>query len=652
VPPQRPRNHVLETLSRQAFDRIVPPEWVVRPVDEDYGLDREVEIFEGAQATGLSFKVQLKASERTAAAGPSRRIRTDTVGYWKSIDVPVLIVYFAADTGLLYGRWAHTVGREPGFDRDSKTTTVAFSDEEVLTADVVRKRLLEEVEVLRGLRSGRLARPLPLRLAVDDGAVGGLTSTRVAVRLRQAVRERGLDGDVHFLPPQDTGRAVLVSVSAEERAPVLRVALPSDLASLRVTLGEGEYSARDVAGRLTDDVLTAVGFVIEGTGATGPAGRLFAVSAESSSLTSIADVAFACASVMEQEGLARPAARLAMRCWASADPDQRELGDVYYLALLPHLGALTAGDRDEFVDAMERRAAAYADAAPGRAGPAHYNLGKCLNALGRMGEALDAMDAAVTLDRRYTRRGYFFRERGGMRWSAGGFADAAEDYRTALGLGDDPGELLPLLADALLHAGEYAAAQDAVAGWSPTGHDHDRMATILRTAVAELMSVVGLESQDRSAATEVDIDAAGDDPEALIALLRTTDALDPRVWLRLAIDDGRALPRLMLVAQVALNSATGWALACVQALTGPGPPDPALVEAIVASGHGLSDTPFDEAIEEVLSDWQDPDAAEAVRAEVYRLLDRLSVASSPTVVRLLPAEDGTEGGEDDAGAWC
>lgn len=650
MPPQRTRNHVLETLSRQAFERLVPAEWVVRPVDEDYGVDREVEIFEGGQATGLSFKVQLKASERTAAAGPSRRIRTDTVGYWKSIDVPVLIVYFAADTGLLYGRWAHTVGREPGFDRDSRTTTVAFSDEEVLTADVIQGRLLAEVEVLRGLRSGRLPRPLPLRLAVDDGAVGGLTPARVAVRLRQAVRERGLDGDVHLLPPQEDGPAVLVSVSAEERGSVLRVALPSDLASLRVTLGEPKYSAPDVPGRLTDDVLTAVGFVVEQTGATGPAGRLFAVSAEASSLTSIPDVALSCASVMAHEGLARPASRVAMRCWASAVPDEHQLGDVYYLALLPHLGELTPGDQDEFVDAMQRRAAADAGAAPGHAGPAHYNLGKCLNALGRTEEALDAMDAAAALDPRYTRRDYFFRERGGMRWSAGEFEDAAEDYRTALGLGADPGELVPLLADALLHAGKYAAAQDALAGWSPTGHDHDRLATVLRTAVGELRSVVGLDSQDRSAATEAGIDAAGDDAEALIGLLRTTDALDPRVWLRLAVNDGRALPRLMLVAQVALSSATGWALACVQALKGPGPADSALVEAIVESGHDLSDTPFDEAIEEVLSDWQDPDEAEAVRAEVYRLLDRLSGAPSPTVVRLLPAEDGTGGGADDAGA--
>ena len=91
MPPQRPREHVLETLSRRAFERLVPATWVVRAVDEDYGVDREVEIFEEGHATGLTFKVQLKGSDRTAAAGASRRVKTDTLGYWKSLDVPVLI---------------------------------------------------------------------------------------------------------------------------------------------------------------------------------------------------------------------------------------------------------------------------------------------------------------------------------------------------------------------------------------------------------------------------------------------------------------------------------------------------------------------------------------------------------------------------------
>jgi len=42
--PQRPRSHVLETRSEAYLLTCVPPEWIVRDVSHDYGLDKNVEI--------------------------------------------------------------------------------------------------------------------------------------------------------------------------------------------------------------------------------------------------------------------------------------------------------------------------------------------------------------------------------------------------------------------------------------------------------------------------------------------------------------------------------------------------------------------------------------------------------------------------------
>ena len=52
----------------------MPAEWVVRAMPGDYGVDLEVEVFDKDQATGLTFKVQLKASDRvpTSRAFPNR----------------------------------------------------------------------------------------------------------------------------------------------------------------------------------------------------------------------------------------------------------------------------------------------------------------------------------------------------------------------------------------------------------------------------------------------------------------------------------------------------------------------------------------------------------------------------------------------------
>ncbi|MBC7677606.1 MAG: hypothetical protein H7233_01245 [Pseudorhodobacter sp.] len=281
---------------------------------------------------------------------------------------------------------------------------------------------------------------------------------------------------------------------------VLRVALPSDLASLRITVSQSQYGPGDVGGVFANDVPSAVAFVVERTGATAPVGRLLAVSGVASSLAVDGEVGPAVASVLAQEGLAVQAARLAARCWAADDRDVAWLGDIYYIALLPQVGDLAPEDRVDLIRAMRRRAAQDADTDPGHAGPAHCNLASCLNAFGLTWEALEAMDAAVALDRRYARRDYFYRERGGLRWTAGGHADAAADYRTALALGGDPGEIVPLLADALIHAGEYAAAGDVLDDWEPTGHDHDRMAVVMRTAVGEILATTGTGRQDRTPA--------------------------------------------------------------------------------------------------------------------------------------------------------
>jgi hypothetical protein len=53
---------VLQTESRAAFDSLG---WTVNPVENDYGVDFEVEVFKNRQSTGLTFKVQLKSSKCT-----------------------------------------------------------------------------------------------------------------------------------------------------------------------------------------------------------------------------------------------------------------------------------------------------------------------------------------------------------------------------------------------------------------------------------------------------------------------------------------------------------------------------------------------------------------------------------------------------------
>jgi hypothetical protein len=67
--PKRTRAHMLETLSRQHLERILPPEWVCRRVEDDYGLDLRVEIVAGDRVTGREFFIQLKGTDTLKTAG-------------------------------------------------------------------------------------------------------------------------------------------------------------------------------------------------------------------------------------------------------------------------------------------------------------------------------------------------------------------------------------------------------------------------------------------------------------------------------------------------------------------------------------------------------------------------------------------------------
>lgn len=78
--PTRTNTHNLETLSERFFQNALPRNWVAQRLSNDYGVDLKVDIFEGTQATGLEFLVQLKSSER-ASESQMERIRLELKTY-------------------------------------------------------------------------------------------------------------------------------------------------------------------------------------------------------------------------------------------------------------------------------------------------------------------------------------------------------------------------------------------------------------------------------------------------------------------------------------------------------------------------------------------------------------------------------------------
>ena len=133
---ERPRSHVLEELSKAAFQKAIPAEWVIRPQIPDYGIDLQVQIFTAAKATVFFFAVQLKSTDTRKSY--SHPFETKHLRYYLDCGFPVMLVVYFAESGKLLYDWVHLFYSELPLDEKQKwvyqeTYNISFSKE--LTAD-------------------------------------------------------------------------------------------------------------------------------------------------------------------------------------------------------------------------------------------------------------------------------------------------------------------------------------------------------------------------------------------------------------------------------------------------------------------------------------------------------------------------------------
>src|SRR6266581_1453499 len=189
--PRRPRQHQLEDESRTAFRAALPPAWVFRDAVPDYGIDGAVEIFDATgKGTGRLFFVQLKATdEADSEAALSVRLPLDTGEYYRSLDLPVLIVRYVAATRTLYARWFHTFYPYYG-NAGRKTLTFRFAFEDEWSGDTPG-RLSAVLDAIRLIKSPRVPLPIPIGLVLSDAQVHGVPTAQIAFTIRELAKRVG-----------------------------------------------------------------------------------------------------------------------------------------------------------------------------------------------------------------------------------------------------------------------------------------------------------------------------------------------------------------------------------------------------------------------------------------------------------------------------
>lgn len=558
--PKRSRNHQIEDESVGILANIVPTTWVFRNSTHDYGLDREVEIFEDENATAQLFKVQIKGSDRVGTKVPSVRIKSDTFFYWRNLDLPVLLVLVDVKSGTVYGRWVHAIDELRSRDPAPKLFTVNYGQEHILTRDSF-KRMQLDVTVFSGLLRKEVPWPLPVKLAVaeDWNGVSELTLCAQLVRnLRGSLVGKIVSGD-------EDAPSILVSLSKNQ----LGVSLPLNFASVTRDLSHANGTALTEAGALAADICVMLGAILSSAGFHTQAALVSAPALAESSTICDSTVLDNLVDSYVKSGQMDQLIQLATAVFNCDGDDMHLVGVTITAEILDRLPSGPSNGATALETQLQEHARTLEEAGEvTSAGVIHHNLGVLHVKTKEFDRAILAYSEAERLRPDYALECFFHESRADALWHEGRFQESADAYRLSIDAGGEDQELLPVLADALLYAGKYEEARSALNDWDPNSSKRRILGMIVRRIATFLMQEVGLTDQSRKPLNLDDLSAIESvcTPESVVAAIRDIDALDPRLWIQLvnaaAVRDD--LGAMILVAHVSSWIAPGWATAAYE----------------------------------------------------------------------------------------
>lgn len=507
--PQRVRNHVLESLSKDALsNRLTGPlGWVVRGIEIDYGIDVEVEIFEpDGHTTGLTFKVQLKGMDKPDHIGPYRDIDVDHLAYWSRLDVPVLLVAYDDSASKVYGRWIHALDLDlrPG----QKTKRIRFDAlDEVIAGD---PRLRQTVETVRRLKSGQFRRPYPVRFDGDQ-------AQSAMYEFFDVVRSLELSDYIRL---ERSDFAFAISMEGDE----VRVALPGDVGSSTLH----PQPAGTLEERVRDSLLILAG-LLSRLNRFGEALQITRPLIGACRATSSPNLAFEISDAAFEMGDHDVLVELTV---AALNTEAFEAAQIYLLVLRQMPGANWLDRANAvLVPAIQGRIdAAIARGEPERAAFWAYNFGQFLFAKKAREEAAGWINRAVDLDPNgYGSRPEPERLLAAIAWFRGDMTASVEAYRAAVEKGglEVAGSAL---ADSLMHAGLHEEAREVISKVLKSGSDNWKdwfVAAILD----ELIDNLHLPTQTRRDFPPAGTVLTGRSLTELENFLREGYALNDSVWL-------------------------------------------------------------------------------------------------------------------------
>ncbi len=514
--PTRPRSHQLEDISLAAFRALLPVAWVVRDKPKDYGVDLEVELFEGNGAsTGFVFLVQVRGTDNRAKAD-RLTLKVDQIKYFSSLDLPVLVARYCDAAAIWHVEWSFNMGC--GIPEQQKSFTHRFdATNQWTTGHPLRIR--RSLEVLKALSTAPVRTRIGLRV---DGSALRVSQRYAFEAAIDDLVERA--SDTLFITT-DPDQIVALDISGENL--VLKIELDC-VASATVHLAG--WDRQDLLRRL----VFAIILVCRVRDLNRIAASLAALAVAEKLEPLSRRIAFQAATALAPNLTA--AVEMAILGKLPEDHDHVYVGFIAFLLRTP----ATASDRLEAVTAFYAAAIEYAGKASElREASIRYSLGNFLRVDGKFSQALFQFNRARHLRPLYAETGYFLREVGSCLYNRGRFQWAYRLYQRAIDL-DGSSQVEQLyLGDAALMAGLVAIARDA---FKAASEGSDRLAmqiAMIKQGLAlwliELTDSTEIPRRQRDAAEADRSDAA-----ALENIVRHIDALDGHAHYNLGVIHAKA----------------------------------------------------------------------------------------------------------------
>lgn len=532
--PVRHPSHARSSWSNREFERVLPRDWVVHSLAEDYGIDRRVEVFEDGHTTGVFFNVQLKSTDVGSGHRPAQPIKRTTLNYWDQTPDATLIVIAHDSTETLWYRWAHLLPH----DENPETKSRQVRCEDVLD-ETTAPALAEEA------RAWRLAREISRHLPIDVYLTGNTLYGESATPLKRAITQKLSALSTFFRVVHSAPVLPYLQVSVEDT----RV-----MAGLRGSYSQqitwGFNGARDYSA-LASDVLASLALACANVGAEDLFVRLLRIAAHNTHTLMEANAFGYAIALLTRREENETVLTLVRRAAAVEEHPARDIA----LAAVA-----SSGPTAELARAV---AHVIQDAARrwGRPAMGLYNAANMLRGVDP-GDAISLYEEAAVADPSYRDRGYWWREKGTAHWQHSDLTEAEACYRRAAELGESTAEAY--LGDLLMRTGKYREAKDVFFDAPIWEEPHDAQWRLSYNALALIVDELGIERQERDDISIPDFypEPADDSMDALEATSMEairSDALNGWAYTGLATawaaDDDKSSLLASVAAAVVINTA-------------------------------------------------------------------------------------------------